>query len=147
MYVHIAGLIEDALHEMGKKVRGSRVSVLGLAFKGDVSDLRGSQAVSLARKLAKEGAIVKAYDPFVTKAQKGISMESGLLSAVKNADCIVVATEHTVFKQINLKQIAKYVNKPCAIVDARAVIDPAVALNVGFIWRGLGRPPTAFPKE
>jgi len=147
MYLHISGLIEDALHEMGKVLRGSRVSVLGLTFKGDVSDLRGSQAVSLARKLAKEGAIFKAYDPFVTKAPKGISAESDLLSAVKNADCIVVATEHTVFKKINLKQIAKYINKPCAIVDARAIISPVVALNLGFIWRGLGRPPPAFLKE
>jgi UDP-N-acetyl-D-mannosaminuronic acid dehydrogenase len=144
MYLHIAGLIEDALHEMGKALRGSRVSILGLAFKGDVSDLRGSQALSLARKLAKEGATVKAYDPFVAKAPRGISMESDLISAVKNSDCIVVATEHTAFKQINLEEITKYVNKPCAIVDARAIINPLIALKLGFIWRGLGRPIGAF---
>lgn len=144
MYLHIAGLIEDAFKEMGKALRGSRVSILGLAFKGDVSDLRGSQAVSLARKLAMEGVSVKAYDPFVTKAPKGICTEPDLLSAVKNSDCVVVATEHTVFKQINLEEIAKCVSKPCGIVDARGIINPISAVKLGFIWRGLGRPVEAF---
>jgi UDP-N-acetyl-D-mannosaminuronic acid dehydrogenase len=139
MYLHVVDLVKEAYAEMGKALKGSKIAVLGLAFKGETSDIRESQAISIVRKLKELGADVKVFDPYVKDAPSDITMTS-LDDALKGSDCIVVATEHSYFRQLQLEQLSNSVNKPSALVDARGVFNPSKAKNLGFIWRGLGRP-------
>jgi len=144
MYLHIVELVKDAFKEMKTKIKGAKIAVLGLAFKGETSDLRATQSIPIIRELKKFGANVSAYDPYVKKPPEDIEVAGSLDSAIKGADCIVIATEHSAFKKISLRRVVTLTSKPCAIVDARAILDPKEALKLGFVWRGLGRPSTAF---
>jgi UDP-N-acetyl-D-mannosaminuronate dehydrogenase len=117
----------------------SKIAVLGLAYKGETSDIRESQAILLVRELRKMGAKVAVHDPYVTSPPEDIEIKS-LEEVAKEADCIVIATEHSKFREMSLEYLAKLVRKPCALVDARAIFDPIKAKKLGFIWRGLGRP-------
>ncbi len=139
MYLHIIRLVQDALQEAGKKLAGSKVAVLGLAYKGETSDTRASQAISIIRELKRLGANVVAYDPYVEKAPPDVKM-SDLKGTLDQADCIIVATEHARFREIEPSYIAKLIRAPCAFVDARGIFNPEEVSKCGFIWRGLGRP-------
>ncbi len=144
MYLHILELVKDAFKEMKTEIKDAKIAVLGLAFKGETSDLRATQAIPLIKELRKLGAEVSTYDPFVKNPPEDIVMVEDIDSAIKNADCVVIATEHSVFKKISLKTLKRSVKKRCAIVDARAIFDPSEALKLGFVWRGFGRPAAAF---
>jgi UDP-N-acetyl-D-mannosaminuronic acid dehydrogenase len=138
MYLHVISLADEALKELGKDLRTSAVAVLGLAFKGGTSDTRESQAVRLVKGLRELGAKVKVHDPFVRVPPEGIDLLS-FEEAVKKADCVIIATEHSCFRHISLPKLSSLVNKPCALVDARAMLDPEEVKKAGFVWRGLGR--------
>src|SRR5437764_736792 len=92
-----------ALNERGQAVKGSRILVLGLAYKPDVDDVRESPSFELIEKLEDLGARVDYSDPHVPATHKmrrhDLQMESVTLSAeaIKGYDCIVIATHHAAF--------------------------------------------------
>ena len=87
------------LNEHKKALNGTRVLVLGAAYKGDIDDYRESPAISVMQELLKRGALVDYYDPWVPKFRKGaLTMESlpALTEEVLGEyDLVVVATAHT----------------------------------------------------
>jgi UDP-N-acetyl-D-glucosamine dehydrogenase len=89
--------VNHALNAQAKSIRGSRVLVLGIAYKADVDDLRESPALKLIELLKSEGAIVSYHDPFVPEYDglRSVSIENGALSAV---DCAVIVTDHRVIE-------------------------------------------------
>jgi UDP-N-acetyl-D-glucosamine dehydrogenase len=92
--------VQDALNEAGKSVKGSRVLVLGVAYKKNVSDLRESPALDIIYLLREKGAIVEYQDPYVPSfVYEELTMTSvaDLSTALVNADCVVVATDHDVY--------------------------------------------------
>lgn len=146
MYPYVVDLVKESMSEIGREVKGSKIAVLGLAFKGETGDTRESQAIQIVRELQRLGADVYVHDPYVDKVPEGINMVK-LDECVKDADCIVVATEHSRFKEIDLERVKNLAKKPCAIVDAREIFDPREAMKLGFVWRGLGRPREAFTSQ
>ncbi len=90
-----------ALNHHGKAVKGSRVLVLGLAYKPDVDDVRESPSFELIEKLEHLGAKVDYHDPFVPRTHKmrhhDLQMESIKLSAetLKDYDCVLISTNHS----------------------------------------------------
>ncbi|HVT87797.1 MAG TPA: nucleotide sugar dehydrogenase [Tepidisphaeraceae bacterium] len=108
-----------ALNERGKSVKGSRILVLGLAYKPDVDDVRESPSFELIEKLEHLGADVDYHDPFVQRTHKMrhhnlqmTSVELGLES-LKKYDCVVVATHHSSY---NWQMIADHSS---LVVDTR----------------------------
>ena len=94
------GKVQDALNEAGKPVKGSRVLVLGVAYKPDIDDLRESPALDVIHLLRQKGALVSYHDPYVPAFQHdGWSLQSvaDLLGAVRAADVVVIVTNHTVY--------------------------------------------------
>jgi UDP-N-acetyl-D-glucosamine dehydrogenase len=90
--------IADALNDCGKSVKNSRVLVLGIAYKKDISDIRESPALRVIDRLQKKGARVAYHDPFVDE----LASREGTLASValtprelKEADCVVILTDHT----------------------------------------------------
>jgi UDP-N-acetyl-D-glucosamine dehydrogenase len=94
----VLGKIADALNDAGKPLKGSRVLVLGVAYKADIGDLRESPALDLIQLLHGKGAEVAYHDPYVPRlavdglALAGVDLDAEML---RRADCVVIATAHS----------------------------------------------------
>src|SRR6266536_4297508 len=100
---YVTHRVQTALNERGKAVKGSKILVLGLAYKPDVDDVRESPSFELIEKLEALGANVDYHDPHVPATHKmrhhDLHMKSIVLSpqTLKMYDCIVVATHHQAY--------------------------------------------------
>ncbi len=111
--------VADALNSVSRSVRGSRILILGVAYKRDIDDLRESPALDIIRLLEQQGAHVEFHDPHVQSYREdGKTVHSIPLTAdtVKAADCVMVVTDHTATDYAMVKQHAKLV------VDTRHVM-------------------------
>jgi UDP-N-acetyl-D-glucosamine dehydrogenase len=92
--------VQDGLNEQGKPLKGSRVLVLGAAYKPDIDDLRESPALDVIGLLKKKGALVEYHDPYVPSLrEEDVVMHSvsDLMESVRQADCVVIVTNHSVY--------------------------------------------------
>lgn len=95
---YVATKISDALNEDGKPLKGSKILVLGVAYKADTSDTRESPAIDLIELLADKGSVVTYHDPHVPRLETDdLDLESTELSesTLKSSDCVVITTAHT----------------------------------------------------
>jgi len=134
---HVVEITIQALNNIGKNFDGCKIVVLGTAYKADVDDSRLSPSKPIIQHLLSLGAKVVAYDPHCQESFGAEKAES-LQEAIKNADCIVIATDHTEFKKMDLLKLKEYMKENPVIVDGRRIIDPAKAKNVGFKYYGVG---------
>ena len=110
--------VADALNEVRKAVRGSRVLVLGVAYKRDIDDVRESPALDVIRLLEERGAHVEFHDPFVPEVRedghvrKGVELSDEML---RWADAVVVVTDH---KVVDYQRV---VDHAAMLVDTRNV--------------------------
>ncbi len=100
MPYYVVDKIADALNDDGKAVRGSKVAVLGVAYKKDIDDVRESPALDIIHLLREKGAEVSYHDPFIPS----IRLDGGVMHSVDltpewlaEADCAVLVTDHTAF--------------------------------------------------
>ncbi len=111
--------VKQALGTLTEK----KIAALGLAYKPDVDDLRESPATGVVHLLQKEGAQVKAWEPFKPDADmKGIDMASSFESAINDADAILLLVKHTEFKNLKPDEVASK-------TKARIAIDTVNAWN------------------
>jgi nucleotide sugar dehydrogenase len=120
---------------------GSRVGLLGLAFKAGTADTRESPALALAGLLLRAGLVVNAYDPAVRElpGDSGIRVRSTIGEACEAADALVIATEWPEFAEMDLQALRR-VTRGNLLFDGRTVISPASAAAAGFRYAG----PTGF---
>ena len=112
----------EALNERGKSLKGSRILVLGIAYKKDVDDPRESPAFKIIELLNTRGAAVDYNDPHIPIAPKmrkyRLNLQSIELTAenLGSYDCVVVATDHSVYEADFIAEHAQLV------VDTRNLI-------------------------
>jgi UDP-N-acetyl-D-glucosamine dehydrogenase len=96
---YVAGKVADALNDDGKPVKGSRVLVLGVAYKPDIDDVRESPALDVIRLLQEKGASVSYHDPFIPSlGHEKLDLESvDLADGLAAVDCVVVITNHSTY--------------------------------------------------
>lgn len=100
---YVVGKVMDALNEQHKSLKGSRVLVLGLAYKKDIDDVRESPSIELIELLRAKGAKVDYNDPYIPRTHKqrehDLRMRSRPLSAQALAryDVVVVSTDHSCY--------------------------------------------------
>jgi UDP-N-acetyl-D-glucosamine dehydrogenase len=97
---YVVQRIADALNSAKKPLNGSRVHLLGVAYKKDVGDVRESPALDILELLVRRGATVTYTDPFVPAMQHGgHTYQSVPFDGTNGAcwDCVVVATDHSAF--------------------------------------------------
>jgi len=137
---HMVELTAEALNQVRKTIRGSRIAILGIAYKPGVKDVQLSPVEHIIRRLAAMGAEVELYDPmFAGEMAIGKRVQKTAEEAVKGADCLVIGTAHEEFKKLNLASLSRLAHSRAAIVDGRNVIDPSEAKKAGFAFRGVGR--------
>ncbi len=119
---HVIGKIQDALNEVGKPIKGSRILVLGVAYKPDIDDLRESPALDVIGLLKQKGAIVSYHDPFIPRLNHedwGMESVPDLIDAVRQTDCVVIVTNHSQYDYDRLLEAAPL------IVDTRNALGKA----------------------
>jgi len=96
----VVGKVQDALNNVGKPVKGSRVLILGVAYKPDIDDLRESPALDVIGLLENKGAWVSFHDPLVCQIKHEghlLDSEPDLLEAISQTDCVVIVTNHSAY--------------------------------------------------
>jgi UDP-N-acetyl-D-glucosamine dehydrogenase len=124
---HVVTLVVDGLNDDEKALKGSRVLLLGVAYKRDINDVRESPALSIIDRLRAKGADVRYHDPFVAELRfddahtegSGEPLRSVVLTdeELQRADCVVIVTDHS---QIDYKRVTRL---------APLIIDTRNALN------------------
>jgi UDP-N-acetyl-D-glucosamine dehydrogenase len=107
--------VQNALNEAAKPLKGSRVHVMGVAYKRNIDDVRESPAIDLVLLLQQRGAVVSYSDPYVpVLAMDGIDLRAqSPADGAAEADCVVIVTDHTAFDYQGLVKQARL------IVDTR----------------------------
>jgi UDP-N-acetyl-D-glucosamine dehydrogenase len=99
MPYHVLASVGNALNRHKKSVNGSRVLVLGVAYKRDIDDLRESPALTIIELLQKDGAQVSYHDPYFPFIGKGrkydLQMKCADLNNLGQYDCVVIVTDHS----------------------------------------------------
>src|SRR5437868_3912823 len=130
---HVVTLVTDALNDEQKSLKGSRVLILGVAYKKDIDDVRESPALSIIDRLRAKGAEVSYHDPFVGEVRfedahtqgPGEPLQSVALTddELKNSDCVVIVTDHT---QVDYKRVCELSR---LVVDTRNALDSDIRRN------------------
>lgn len=120
--------VAEAMNQRGKPLRGSRVLILGVAYKRDIDDLRESPSLTILELLQKRGADVAYNDPFFPKVGRGrkyaLNMTSTPLEQVSEFDCVVIVTDHSQYDYRGIVANAKLV------VDTRNATRGITAENI-----------------
>lgn len=134
---HVVKLTLEALNNSGKDVNNSKIAILGTAYKANIADCRFSPSEQIIQKLKELGAETIAYDPHCVKTF-GAKKATSLLECINDADCLIIATDHVEFKNLNLNEIKQLMNKKPAIIDGRRIINPAETKKNEFTYYGIG---------
>jgi len=112
---YVVARITETLNERKKALNGSKILLLGLAYKKDVDDIRESPSIELIELLQKRGAKVDYNDPYVPKTPKQREHNLGMTSKkltpamLKSYDCVLIATDHSAYDYEWIVQHAKLV--------------------------------------
>ncbi len=113
---HVVDRTMEALNQQGKALKGAKVLILGLAYKKNIDDLRESPSIRLIELFREKGAQVSYHDPYCPKMKEMrhqpkymLEMESVELSQAKEADVVVIATDHDCIDYQQLVRDAKLV--------------------------------------
>jgi UDP-N-acetyl-D-glucosamine dehydrogenase len=117
MPYHVIESVAKALNQKKKALNGSRVLVLGVAYKKDIDDLRESPALTIIELLQKEGAQVDYHDPYFPFIGKGrkydLQMQCAKLENLGQYDCVLIVTDHSDY------DYARIVDEAQLVVDTR----------------------------
>ena len=133
-------------------LRGKRLGVLGLAFKGGTDDIRESPAIDLVRMLLAEGCTIAAFDPAAMGRTRALLPESAQLryaagpyAAAEDADALLILTDWAEFASLDLHKLNQSLRYPI-VIDGRNLYDPAVMVEHGITYLSVGRP-AAYPSR
>ncbi|MFH1450623.1 MAG: nucleotide sugar dehydrogenase [archaeon] len=121
------------LEEMIGSLESAKVGVLGISYKGNVDDVRGSPGLKIKKILESKGAKVGIYDPFVLAQSTAASVDQLL----NESDYVILATPHDEFLTLGADQLKSKSIK--AIIDGRNCLDKNSIQNSGVTYKGIGR--------
>src|SRR5579863_5768856 len=128
MPYHVLGSIGSALNGHKKSLNGSRVLILGVAYKKDIDDLRESPALTIIELLQKEGATVSYHDPYFPFIGKGrkydLQLKRAELDNFGQYDCVLIVTDHSDY------DYARIVRESQLVVDTRNATRGITAPNL-----------------
>ncbi|WP_084039274.1 UDP-glucose/GDP-mannose dehydrogenase family protein [Demequina sp. NBRC 110053] len=136
---HVVNL---AAAQVGGRLNGARIAVLGAAFKPDSDDVRDSPALDVAGTLHLKGAQVRVHDPQAMDSAARVWPTLDFVptpdDAMRDADLVIVATEWTVFRELDPDHVGRLVAHK-RIIDARNCLPERAWIDAGWAYRGMGR--------
>ena len=126
-------------------LRGKRLAVLGLAFKGGTDDIRESPAMDLVEMLLAEGCALSVYDPAAMKraqlelpARPQLRYATSVDDAAQDADALLILTDWEEFARLDLDRLHAAMRYPI-VIDGRNLYDPLTMMEHGFTYLSIGR--------
>jgi len=136
---HVAERAVKMLIGAGKQVRGARVAILGITFKEDVPDLRNTKVIDIINELKDYGVEVLINDPLADmgEARQYYGVKLQPLDAIKDADAVILAVMHKVYREIGLEGISGLCTDSHApFIDVKGFFSPQEAQKLGLsYWR------------
>ena len=116
---YVCKLLEDVFKKAKKKIKNSKIVLLGASYKKDVDDIRESPTGKMINLLKKKECNVVVYDPIVEQCHH---LEKNFEKAFKNADACIIITDHSVFKNIDWNKVKKLMNNNPVLIDTRNIV-------------------------
>jgi UDPglucose 6-dehydrogenase len=121
---------------------GTKIGLLGLAFKPNTDDMREATSLVLSARLQAAGATVSAYDPIAEEEARklitGVEFAPNALEVVQDADAVVLVTEWPEFGELDFGDVAAAM-RGTLVVDGRNFLDPEAVSAAGLNYEGIGR--------
>ena len=141
--------IQGMVGAMFNTLAGKKIALFGFAFKANTGDTRESPAITIARRLVEEKAVVTISDPqALQNARKdlaGLEEHIGFVddpyAAAEGCHAIAVMTEWSIYKELDFKRIFDGMAKPAFIFDGRNILDHRLCFDIGFNVFPIGKPP------
>jgi len=136
MGAYIAQRLVKLLVQQGSTVKGSRVAVLGLTFKENVSDLRNSRVPDIVKELKEFGVTVLVHDPKINSAdaehEYGLSLVP--LNDLNNLDAIIYAVPHREFQEKGVAELLAGLKPHGIVIDVKSALKPEEIKNKFTYW-------------
>ncbi|WP_447754589.1 Vi polysaccharide biosynthesis UDP-N-acetylglucosamine C-6 dehydrogenase TviB [Sphingopyxis fribergensis] len=126
---YVAGQLVKAMLKRRVQVEGSRVLVLGLAFKENCPDLRNSKVADLVRELGEYGIAVDVYDPMIDPVEAKREFDIAPIEAPDRGqyDAIMLAVAHNDFGAVRLEEIREFGKENCVVYDLKYALNREIA--------------------
>ena len=136
-------MAQRVIDAMQGDVAGTKIAILGLAFKPETDDMRESPSIELITKLTKKGALVTAYDPAAMEEAKqhlpaSVTYAETAAACLKGADCAVLVTEWNEFRALTPLSFTELMAGN-VLVDLRNVYDPSAIRAANIHYSSIGR--------
>jgi len=143
MPFHMVELLEDGMKDLNKTYQNVNITIMGLAFRGDVKEYRNAPTLSVVNYLKSKVNNLKCFDPLFSTEEiftiLGIQGVNSLENAFIDADCLIFLTDHSLFKTLDLKKLVKKMRAPGLLVDGRHIFNPKNVIELGLHYKGVGR--------
>jgi UDP-N-acetyl-D-mannosaminuronic acid dehydrogenase len=136
MPIHVVDLLEEALAEHNKTLRGAKIAILGVAFLENSDDTRNTPSTVLYNELKKRNAIPLLHDPYVREFD--LPFTNNLDSILLGVDAAVLLTKHKEYLKMSLAELKQKLATP-VLVDGRNAFSGEAALRAGLTYRGVGK--------
>ena len=139
---HIKRLIDELLSLLPVTKTQRIVTLLGLSFKANTSDIRNAPSLEIIKTLIDNGIVVNAYDLHAMGDMKKVFDQihcfDSPYDAIRDTDCIIVLTDWHEIKNLDLHKVSQLCNKKL-LIDTRNIFDPETLKKYGFTYRNMGK--------
>lgn len=133
MPVYTVDLLESTMQRNNLALSGARITVLGLAYKADIDDMRESPSHKIIEEIRRRGALPVVYDPYVPQHSHAPSIEE----ALHGARGAIIATAHRSFKALAPRTFLD--RGVSVVIDGKNCLPKQLYLDAGIAYRGIGR--------
>ncbi len=130
---YTVNLLSEELNDFSKSIKGTKVTLLGLSYKANVGDLRQSPSTTMIKELQKRGSELTVYDPYFPD----MSTAGSLDDALKDSFAVVIATDHSEFKELTSAKLNSMGVK--VLIDGKNCLDLDSFEGSGVAYKGIGR--------
>jgi UDPglucose 6-dehydrogenase/UDP-N-acetyl-D-galactosamine dehydrogenase len=132
---YVADMAIKGIMEVGKDIKDSKILIMGLTYKENINETRGSAVNEIVRNLKNVGADVYGKDPWLRKEE----IENFGLKSLENSkvDCTIVTTSHDEFKEMCLDDVKKFMNSKPVIIDIKGIFNKNEAVEKSFLYYAL----------
>jgi UDP-N-acetyl-D-mannosaminuronic acid dehydrogenase len=132
MPIHMYDLFKNAVKETNRKLKDTKVLILGYAYDANSDDDRNTPTKDLLLKLNKAGVKYDVHDSYIEE------YEGDLGKLLEGKDAIILMTGHDEYKKLEYDSISKVMRKKPIIIDGRNIFDKDRAIKKGFVYMGVG---------
>jgi len=128
------------LKNNGIKIKNAKIAVLGLGFRGEVTDTRLSPTYDVINEFLKIGCVVSVHDPYISEDNiipKSVLLTQNLKEILKDTDLIFISSDHKIYSKITSKLLLKK-KKPILLFDGRNILNSKLITNAIINTIGIG---------